>query len=179
MKCTQFESHVCDYLDDQLDPQVRYEMDQHRVECSACVEALEEAEFSLALLRETEQVEPPAELIGDIIHETIGVGTGRLAPAGGGESLPAWLQPFVQPFFQPRFVMGMAMTAMSFSVATFYGDRAIEAYRDNGTAAPAAIQSLVEPVENFWERTVAVFDSAAEFYELQSGASKETEEEAQ
>ncbi len=170
MRCREFELLLCDYLDEQVDPARRREMDAHRVDCVSCEEALADAEFGLSLLRQASPVEPPTELIGEIIHSTVGVGTGRLAPAGGGENLPAWLQPFVQPFLQPRFVMGMAMTAMSFSLLTFYGDRAVEMYQADRGEGIAAIRTLAGPATDFWDQSVAVYASAVDFYQLQMNA---------
>jgi hypothetical protein len=170
VKCREFELLLCDYLDEQVDAQSRREMDAHRIDCPACAEALSDAEFGLALLRQTSPVEPPAELIGEIIHSTVGVGSGRLAPAGGGESLPGWLQPFIQPFLQPRFVMGMAMTAMSFSLLTYYGDRAVEMYQADRGEGIAAIRALAGPAADFWDQSVTVYDAAVDFYQLQMNA---------
>ncbi|MDA0206906.1 MAG: hypothetical protein O2795_16350 [Acidobacteria bacterium] len=170
MRCREFELLLCDYLDEQVDPQSRREMDAHRVDCASCEEALADAEFGLSLLRQASPVEPPAELIGEIIHSTVGVGSGRLAPAGGGDSLPGWLQPFVQPFLQPRFVMGMAMTAMSFSLLTFYGERAVEIYRADRGEGITALRSLAGPATDFWDQSVTVYDSAVDFYQLQMNA---------
>ena len=166
MRCRDFELLLCDYVDEQIDAQSRREMDAHRVDCPSCEQALADAEFGLSLLRQASPVEPPAELIGEIIHSTVGVGSGRLAPAGGGDSLPGWLQPFVQPFLQPRFVMGMAMTAMSFSLLTFYGDRAVQMYQDDRGEGIAAVRALGGPAADFWHQSVAVYDSAVDFYQL-------------
>ena len=170
MRCREFELRLCDYLDEQVDPESRRRMDAHRIDCRSCAEALADAEFGLSLLRQATPVEPPAELIGEIIHSTVGVGSGRLAPAGGGESLPGWLQPFVQPFLQPRFVMGMAMTAMSFSLLTFYGERAVQLYQGDGGEGVTAIRALAGPATEFWDQSVAVYDAAVDFYQLQMNA---------
>lgn len=167
MKCRDFELHLCDYVDDQLDAENRRELDAHRLECNSCEEAVADAEFGLALLHQAEPVEVPPELIGDIIHSTVGVGTGRLVAAGGGHNLPTWLQPLVQPFLQPRFVMSMAMTVMSFSLLTFYGDRAVTLYQDGETQSIGSVTDLGQPIANFWEQATEVYDSALTFYGMQ------------
>jgi hypothetical protein len=176
MRCRDFEQLLCDYVDDQLDAESRRQLDDHQIECSSCAEALLDAELGLSFLQQVEPVEVPPALIGEIIHSTVGVGTGRLAPAGGGESLPGWLQPFVQPFLQPRFVMSMAMTVMSFSLLTFYGDRAITLYQDGETHPISSVSSLGQPVTEFWDQAVSVYDSAIVFYGMQVGG--ETRDEA-
>lgn len=177
MKCRDFDLLLCDYVDDQLDIESRRELDEHRIECSSCAEALADAELGLSLLRQAEPVEVPPELIGEIIHSTVGIGTGRLAPVGGGESLPGWLQPFVQPFFQPRFVMSMAMTVMSFSLLTFYGDRAVTLYQDGETHSVSSVTSLAQPVAEFWDQTVSVYDSAVAFYSMQMDGYRNSEDQ--
>ena len=179
MRCREFQLLLCDYLDEQVDTASRREMDAHRVDCPACSEALADAGFGFALLRGASPVEPPAELIGEIIHRTVGVGSGRLAPAGGGDSLPGWLQPFVQPFLQPRFVMGMAMTAMSFSLLTFYGDRAFGMYQADRGEGIAAIRALAGPAADFWDQSVSVYDSAMDFYRLRMDSHQAEGERAQ
>ena len=179
MRCRDFELLLCDYLDEQVDPPSRREMDAHPIDCVACAEAVADAEFGLALLRQASPVEPPAELIGEIIHSEVGVGSGRLAPAGGGENLPGWLRPFVQPFLQLRFVMGMAMTAMSFSLLTFYGDRAVEMYQADRAKGITAIRALAGPATDFWDQSVTVYDSAVKFYQLQMNAYRGTGEQGQ
>ena len=54
MNCREFEALLCDYVDDQLDSETRRELDGHRIDCSACEEAVTDAEFGLALLRSDE-----------------------------------------------------------------------------------------------------------------------------
>ena len=43
MNCRDFEQRLCDYLDDALGRDARGEMDAHRLECSSCETAVEEA----------------------------------------------------------------------------------------------------------------------------------------
>lgn len=167
MKCRDFELQLCDYVDDQLDAEDRRALDAHRLECTFCEGAVADAEFGLALLQQAEPVEVPPELIGDIIHSTVGVGTGRLVAAVGGRNLPSWLQPFVQPFFQPRFVMSMAMTVMSFSLLTFYGDRAVTLYQDGETQSIGSVADFGQPIANFWDQATDVYESAITFYGMQ------------
>ncbi len=180
MKCRRFEQQVCDYLDDALAFESRRAMDEHRLGCDACAEALEEADFARMLLRRAPAPEPPAEMIADIIHDTIGVGSGpALEPAGGsagdqGGALWGWLRPVFHPFLQPRFVMGMAMTALSASMMSFYGNQALDRWQAAATTPAAAVEVVGERVGGAWERAVEVYESAKEFYELQVETGSET-----
>ena len=175
MKCRDFELHLCDFLDQTLDADARREMDAHRLECSGCAEALQEAEFALAALSEAPALEPPPELIADIIHDTIGVGSGlALEPAGGpAEGLWGWLRPVFHPLLHPRFVMGMAMTALSASMMGFYGQQALERLQTAETTPATAVESISERVDGAWERAVEVYESAREFYQLQTADGEE------
>ncbi len=171
MKCRDFERLLCDYLDDALDLDERRRMEEHSLSCAGCSEALAESGFSLGLLRDAPAVAPPAELIADIIHDTVGVGSGRLLPAGAdaGGGLSGWLRPLFGPILQPRFVMSMAMTVLSFSMLTFYGQRAVQQYQANGDSPRAALTALSRPVTDLWSRAETAVDAAAAFYELQTG----------
>ena len=168
MRCRDFERLACDYVDETLGPAERRAVDEHRLECSACAEALEEAVWGRMALARAPAVEPPPDLIADIIHETIGVGATRLAPAGAGGGLLGALRPLFHPFLQPRFVMGMAMTALSFSMLTFYGQRAFENWRSGESSPVSAVQTLGDQLGAFRDELVEMFDAAREFYRLQT-----------
>lgn len=171
MKCREFESRLCDYLDDSLARETRGEMDGHRLDCVGCASALEEADFARTLLTELPQPEPPAELIADIIHDTIGVGSGlALQPAGGlaEGGLLGWLKPVFHPLLQPRFVMGMAMTALSASMMSYYGQRTVEQWRDAGATPSAVVASVQERAGDAWQDTVTAYEEAVAFYRLQT-----------
>lgn len=171
MKCRDFDGRLCDYLDDTLSREARSEMDGHRLDCSACTTALEEADFARALLSAQPQLDPPPELIADIIHDTIGVGSGlALQPAGGPAEggFMGWLKPIFHPLLQPRFVMGMAMTALSASMMSYYGQRTVEQWREAGTTPAAVAASVQESAGDAWAETVAAYEEAVAFYQLQT-----------
>ena len=175
MKCREFESLLTEYLDDCLSADERRPMDEHRLSCSACEEAYEESAFAWNLLRETPMVEPPPQLIADIIHDTVGVGSGVLVPAAAGGGLWGFLQPILNPFLEPRFVMGMAMTVVSFSMLSYHAERAFESYRNGGAAAIMEMAtSTSDRAEDSWERLTDMAAAAREFYELQLAPSADS-----
>jgi hypothetical protein len=169
MKCGDFDRLLCDYLDDTLGIDDRREMDGHRLVCTSCAETFEETEFALAALRLTPAVEPPPQLIADIIHDTIGVGAGALEPAVAGGGAFGFLRPLFQPLQQPRFVMGMAMTALSFSMLTFYGQQAWNDLRNpQQRSAATAAESFRHNVTGLWGQAVEMTASTRDFYVLQT-----------
>lgn len=169
MKCREFEANLTEYLDDCLAANERRLMDQHLLSCDGCMAAHEEAEFAWSVLHEASPVEPPPQLIADIIHDTIGIGSGALAPAGGG--MWGFLQPILNPFLEPRFVMGMAMTVVSFSMLSYHGQRAFENWRTGEPSALAQMASSTsESASGAWQRLTDMATAAQDFYELQIGA---------
>ena len=98
------------------------------------------------------------------MHDTIGVGGMEPVPAGGGAF--GWIRPLFQPILQPRFVMGMAMTAVSFSMMTFYGKQALDRWEDSGPAP--IVESVTSGAEAVWDQAIRVYEAAETMYEFQS-----------
>ena len=171
MKCREFDRQLCDYLDGALDLDERRLMDDHALSCANCSQALAEADLGLDYLRQAPRPEPPPELIADIIHDTVGIGSGRLVPAGGGAEvggLSGWLRPLFAPILQPRLVMSMAMTVLSFSMLTFYGQRAFDRYETSGDSPATVVTALSRPVVALWDNAGKAINAAVAFYELQT-----------
>ncbi len=176
MKCREFESLLTEYLDERLSSDERREMDAHLLGCDACRAEQEDASFAMLLLREAPPVAPPPQLIADIIHDTIGVGSGVLAPASGG--LWGFLLPILNPFLEPRFVMGMAMTVVSFSMLSYHGQRAFESWRDNEPSALTRMAvSTSDSAESAWQRLTDMAATARELYELQTADDAEPKQD--
>ena len=169
MTCRDFEQRLCDYLDRTLDVNDERAIEAHAAGCTACAEELADAELVFRVLQSAPAVEPPPQLVADIIHETIGVGTGSLETAGGGRW--GFLGTLFHPFGQPRFVMGMAMTMLSFSMFTFYGQRAIDEWNAPSPSPTAAlVEGFSGQVSSLWTSAKEMTSSAVELYELQTGA---------
>ena len=170
-ECRDFDLWVCDYLDDTLSIEQRREADAHLIVCGDCCEGLADAEMAAAILHREPAVEPPPELIAEILNETIGYRAGVPALAGGGETggLMGFLKPFLNPFTQPRFVMSMAMTALSFSMLTVYGQRAVETWRSGETTQTVqAFEAFRDDVSVVWGEAVEMAEAARDFVELQA-----------
>ncbi len=69
------------------------------------------------------------------------------------------------------------MTVMSFSLLTFYGDRAVTLYQDGETHSVSSVTSLGQPVAEFWDQTVSVYDSAVAFYSMQMDGYRNSEDQ--
>src|SRR5437867_2582192 len=109
MQCSEFEIRLCDYLDGTLDQASRRELQQHASECQLCAELLADSDAFTAFLQRVPEVEAPADLAASILYRTQSARSSLSAAARGWRR---WLRPLLQP----RFVMGMAMTILSFSM---------------------------------------------------------------
>ena len=172
MNCRQFDTLLCDHLDGALDPDQGRALRQHAAQCRGCSGKLADVEYAVAFMRQAPQAEPPAELVADIIHGTIGVHGSVPALAGAGlgtdgSRVMAALRPLFHPFLQPRFAMSLAMALLSFSMLTFYSQGALERFETGKSDPLAAVRDLGNRLERVWEQGVQLYQTLQMFYELQ------------
>ena len=112
MTCAELEILLCDYVDGTLRGEEKTALESHLAGCSACAELAKDVAGVTAFIETVAPAEPPAELLTRILHE---LPTGRPAT----EKRSWWQKLFggwVHAILQPRYVMGMAMTVLSFSM---------------------------------------------------------------
>jgi hypothetical protein len=108
-------------------------------------------------------VEPPPELMTRLLFHVPGHAAAG-APRGGGRRRLAGL---LQPVLQPRFVMGMALTILSFSMLGRYvmPRRQIQ----QADLDPVKIwMALDNRVHRLWDRTVKEYENIRFVYQIQS-----------
>jgi hypothetical protein len=181
MTCRQTDQLLCEYLDGTLPAEQHRAFEAHAQQCPTCSETLADSRFALGFVRKAPVVEPPVELIADIIHDTIGV-RGMLpvlAPAGGPEERGAmgWLRPLFNPLLQPRFAMSMVMAVLSFSMLTFYAKRTLEDWQTGQSRSVAVVENLGEQFSRAWEATSEFFETVRGMYQLQREFAREPEED--
>jgi hypothetical protein len=183
MTCRQTDQLLCEYLDGILPIEQHRAFEQHLEQCPECSEALADSKLALGFVRSAPAVEPPVELIADIIHDTIGVrGTlPVLAPAGGlAESgLRGWLRPLFNPLLQPRFAMSMVMAVLSMSMLTFYAKDAMENWKPGQSKPIAVAQHVGDQFKRAWDATAEFFETVRGMYQLQKEFATEPEEDIQ
>lgn len=183
MTCRQTDHLLCDYLDGALPLEQHRAFEQHLQECPACSEALADSRLALGFVRQAPPVEPPVELIADIIHDTIGVrGTlPVLAPAGGPAEAGVfgWLRPLFNPLLQPRFAMSMVMAVLSLSMLTFYAKDAIENWKPGQSKPVAVAEHVGDQFRRAWDATAEFFETVRGMYQLQKEFATEPEEDVQ
>jgi hypothetical protein len=120
MQCLEFDALLADALDGALTGADRERFEAHRASCLSCGPMFAEASAGRAWLAELKDVEPPANLVHNILAATIGQVEAPAPAAHHGEGvwhrLRGWVQPVVAPLLQPRFAMSFGMAFFSVSL---------------------------------------------------------------
>ena len=121
MQCSEFDALLSQAIDGTLSGERLEAFEAHGRECKLCGPLLQDAEAGRSWLKSLEEVEPPAELITNILLATSGVAPGRAgARASVGNRLGRWIDAVVSPVVavarQPRFAMSFGMAFFTLSV---------------------------------------------------------------
>ena len=105
--CTQVEERLSDFLDAQLSPEERAEFSAHLATCAGCTQLVEQVGGVLQQVHTLEMLEPPPQLIRNILDGTLGVRT---------REKRGWFAWF-PTFLHPRFAIGAAVAALSMVIS--------------------------------------------------------------
>jgi len=128
MQCNEFEAVLFDALDQKLMGGKLERFRAHARACTKCGPMFSEVEAGQHWLKSLTEVEPPANLVNDILAATSGIQSYRLqsgVPAQQqtslGERIREWADSLLAPVWstvrQPRFAMSFGMAFFSLSVA--------------------------------------------------------------
>jgi hypothetical protein len=128
IECTEFETLLSEALDGQLTGAGKERFGAHANVCPLCGPLFADAQAGQKWLRSIEEIEPPLNLVHNILAATTGINSARLQttrPETGkapfGERAREWWDSFFTPTArfvrQPRFVMSFGMIFFSFSLA--------------------------------------------------------------
>jgi hypothetical protein len=124
MQCAEFDALLSDALDETLTGTKLESFRAHARVCPQCGPLLAEAEVGRRWLKGLTEVEPPANLVHNILAATSGVENARILAkpdVSWKQAVAGWLRPVFTPVFavarQPRFVMSFGMAFFSLSVA--------------------------------------------------------------
>lgn len=120
VQCSQFEVLLSDALDGMLAEEVSRAFEDHAAACPACGPMLAEAREGMLLLRALEDLEPPKNLVHNILAATSAAEQAK-APAkaaAAGWKARVWkpLRGVLTGAIQPRFVTSFAMAFFSLSL---------------------------------------------------------------
>ncbi len=123
MKCAEFETLLSDAVEGELTGRKLEDFRAHAHTCQACGPVFAEADAGRRWLKSLDEVEPPANLVHNILIATIGRDarqTESLAAHSWKDVLGGWLRPLFAPVMamarQPRFAMSFGMVFFSMSI---------------------------------------------------------------
>ncbi len=120
MPCAEFDALLTEALDGLLAGERLAKFETHKQECAACAVLFQESRNGFDWLHGLEEVEPPANLVHNILAATSAVETKQTAAARETRSL--WIRvkeavaPRVAPMMSPRFAMSFGMAFFSLSM---------------------------------------------------------------
>ena len=126
MQCGEFDALLNEVLDGTLTGPKLEGFQAHARACAVCGPLLAEADAGRRWLKSLAEVEPPTNLVHNILVATTGHESNRVATRSQTESswadrFTAWLRPVFSPVLavsrQPRFAMSFGMAFFSLSVS--------------------------------------------------------------
>jgi hypothetical protein len=173
MKCNEFDSLLSDALDGVLSGAALDRFQAHARSCKACGPLFAEAEAGRSWLKDLEEVEPPTNLVTNILASTTGVDSQRLRTAAPlRQPRISWLdraqasvlEPIWAMVRQPRFAMSFGMAFFALSVGlTVAGVKPADLREVS--LRPAAIRHAYY---NTQARVIRYVDNVRAVYEVQA-----------
>src|SRR5271165_1311220 len=129
MQCVEAEALLAEAIDGTLHGSILAAFEAHRDSCPACRTMLEEASSGMHWLKGLDEIEPPRNLVHNILAQTIGqIPEPRAIQAAKSESwlerLKGRMSPVFAPVVTPRFAMSFGMAffsiTMLLSIAGFH-----------------------------------------------------------
>ena len=161
MNCADIEITICDYLDGTLAPEQKAELERHLALCPACAEMARDSAAALKFIERAEEAAPPPELVTRILFDAPWR-KNKSAAQGVRSRLAGWFRPVLQP----KFVMGAAMTILSFSIFSQLGP--VRALKPGDLEPKAVWVGLENRVMDAWDRAVKFYDNLKFVYQIQT-----------
>jgi hypothetical protein len=111
MQCLEFDALLSEVLDGNLKGPKLESFQLHAASCAVCGPLLADAKAGLHWMESLEEIEPPSDLVRNILLATTGV-----RPSWWERFQSAFLTPMVNLARQPRFAMSFGMAFFSLSV---------------------------------------------------------------
>ncbi len=159
MNCAEIEILICDYVDGTLKAGEKAAVERHLAECVSCAELARDSAAAVGFIERAAEVEPPPELVTKILFDAPWRKNG-IKIRGLRSRFSGWLNPILQP----KFVMGAAMTILSFSLLS----QTVRPLRPADLRPAAVWHNLEDRVVNLWDRTVKFYDNLKFVYQIQT-----------
>jgi hypothetical protein len=171
MTCAELEILLCDYVDGTLHAAERTALENHLSGCPACKQLAEDVAGVTAFFERVPEAEPPAELMTRILHHAP-MGPGAIAAPSPSDPRPSWIKRVFGGFFhgwlQPRYVMGMAMTILSFSMLARFAHIEPRQLRPTDLDPVKVWQGIDDHSHRLYDRAMKYYDNLRLVIEIQS-----------
>jgi hypothetical protein len=171
MTCAEFEILLCDYVDGTLHAAGRTTLESHLSECAACKQLAADVTGVTAFFERVPQAEPPAELLTRIMHHAP-LGREAVRDRQPSERKPSWAKRLFgglfQAWLQPRYVMGMAMTILSFSMLARFAHIEPRQLRASDLDPVKVWQGIDDHSHRIYDRAMKYYDNLRLVIEIQS-----------
>jgi len=161
MNCAEIEILICDYVDGTLSADRKADVERHLAECPACAELAHDSAVAVAFIDRAAVVVEPPELVTRILFDAPWRKNKTVAH-GLRSRLAGWLSPVLQP----KFVMGAAMTILSFSILSQLAP--VRQLRVSDLEPKAVWRGLENRAFDAWDRTVKFYDNLKFVYQIQT-----------
>lgn len=191
LTCAEFDALLTDALDGILSAASQLRFDAHRQQCPTCGPLLRETETGMSWLRTLEEVEPPSNLVHNILAATIIQTNAAIAAAPKlgwkqrfSEVFADLLAPFRALVAQPRMAMTGAMALFSVSLSlnlagVKLGDLRHMDLRPSALREQATMKyyETTSRIVKFYENIRLVYEVESRLQELKRATSTEQEPE--
>lgn len=169
MTCAELEILLCDYVDETLRAEERTALESHLSGCAACRQLAEDVVGVTAFIERVPQAEPPAELLTRIAHQAP---IGRQVKENSSATAPSrarrWFGSLFHSWLQPRYVMGMAMTILSFSMLARFAHIEPRQLRAADLDPVKVWQGIDDHSHRLYDRAMKYYDNLRLVIEIQS-----------
>lgn len=175
MNCAEFEALLAEALDGALTGAARERFEAHRAACAECGPLYAEAAAGMSWMKSLDEVEPPRNLVRNILIATSGQEKPKEAAVRGESAwsrVREWMRPALFPVYatvrQPRFAMSAAMAFFSVSLMMqVTGVRLSDLRRLD--LRPSALQdSAARSYNETSSRVVKYYENIRLVYEIQT-----------
>jgi hypothetical protein len=175
MTCAELEILLCDYVDGTLHAAERTALENHLAGCPACKQLSVDVVGVTAFFERVPQAEPPAELMTRIMHHAP-MGPGAVGARAHSDPRPSWAKRFFgglwggffHNWLQPRYVMGMAMTILSFSMLARFAHIEPRQLRPSDLDPVKVWQGIDDHSHRVYDRAMKYYDNLRLVIEIQS-----------
>jgi len=170
MQCAEFETLLAEAVEGRLNAAQDADFRAHARGCTACGPMLSDALAGFDLLHTLAEVEPPRNLVHNILVRTSGVTSSRTAAEQVplADRLRQWLRPVLIPMLQPRIAGSLAMGFFSLTLILSLAGFKVSNLKHIDLRPSAIRQGLTRQYYETSARVVKYYDNMRLVYETQA-----------